>query len=435
MGTSRHESTRFRRLLPVVAVATVVAVVAAVVLVVSAVRGGNGPTRPPVLHLPSPASGSLGLPADSPDGGSGKGGIPSSNPSGSGWRLKGTLPAGPSSARVHLLPAGAATGAFVSALARALGMSGEPQHLNGGWYLVSGTTELSVSELAGQHWTYSNHGCVAGPVLDPQMGTACAVAESASPLRVTPSASGAPAGSGVNPPPTQSSPVPVAEPQPVPENVARSIARPVLEAVGVNPDAARVETAGGQRSVVFSPEVAGATVLGLETRVAVDEHAQIVDAIGWLATPAAGATYPLISARQAYDQLLQQPQPLSQLGMPCRIVPGTPGCAPTPDRVVTGATLGLIQAYSTDRGILLVPAWLFQVGGEPTPIGVVAVERAFLAEPEQPSPGGEPTAGSEPGDSDSAGGSDPNGSTATTRVPTPDEQGGPATAPASTPVR
>ena len=207
----------------------------------------------------------------------------------------------------------------------------------------------------------------------------------------------------------------------------------MLESVGVNPDTARVETAGGQRSVVVSPEVAGATIFGLETRVAVDEHGQIVDASGWLATPTAGATYPLITALQGYQQLLQQPQPLSQLGMPCQIVPGTPGCAPTPVRVVTGATLGLTAAYGTGRSILLVPAWLFQVRNDSTPIAVVAVERAFLGEPEQPSPGGQPTTGSEPGSAGS--GSGTSGGTATTRVPTSDEQGGPATAPTPTPVR
>lgn len=429
MSTFPRASARSRWLLPVVAAAAVVAVV----VVVSAVGGGNSPTRPPVLHLAGVAGGSLGLPAHSAAGASDKGGAPGSGASGSGWRLEGTLPDGPSKGRVHLLPAGAATGAFVSAFARALGMSGERQHLNGGWYLVSGTTELSVSELAGRHWTYSNHGCIAGPVLDPQTGTACAIATAAPPVAVTPDAGGAPDGSGVNPPPTASSSVPVAGPQPVPEHVARSVARPVLEAVGVNPDAARVETAGGQRSVLFSPEVAGSTVLGLETRVSVDEHGQIVDAIGWLATPTAGATYPLISARQAYDLLRQQPQPLMELGMPCRIVPGTAGCAAMPDRVVTGATLGLTQAYSTDRGSLLVPAWLFQMRGEPTPIAVVAVERAFLGEPKQTSPGGEPTMGSEPGSI--GGGSGTNGSTENTGAATQVEPSSPLTAPATKPAR
>jgi hypothetical protein len=434
MTTLPQESARSRWMLPVVAAAAVVAVVVAVVVVGSAVRDGSGPPHPPVLHLASVAGGSLGLPAPSVAGTSNKGGPPGSAVSGSGWQMEGTLPHGPSSGRVHLLPAGATTRAVVSALARALHMSGEPQHLNGGWYLVSGATELSVSELAGRHWTYSNHGCIAGPVLDPATGTACAVSTSAPPIPVTPAASGAPGGSGVNPPPAGSSPVPGAEPQPVPGNVARSVARRVLEAVGVNPDAARVDTAGGQRSVVFSPEVAGLTVLGAETRVSVDEHGQIVDAFGWLATPTEGATYPLISARQAYDQLRQQPQPLMGLSMaPCRIVPGTSGCAPTPDRVVTGATLGLTQAYSTDRGILLVPAWLFQVRGESTPRAVVAVEAAFLGAPEQPFLGGQATTGSEPGSV--GGGSGANGSTENTGAPTRVVPSGPATAPATQPAR
>jgi hypothetical protein len=431
MSTLPQESARFRWLLPVVAAAAVVAVVVAVVVAGSAVRGGSGPSHPPVLHLASVAGGSLGLPAA---GASDKGGAPGSTAGGSGWRLEGTLPDGPSSGRVHLVPAGATMRAFVIALGRALGMSGEPQHLSSGWYLVSGTTELSVSELAGRHWTYSNHGCIAGPVLDPQTGTACAVAQPAPPILPAPDAHGATGGRGFNPPQTPLSPVPVAEPQPVPQNVARSLARPVLEAVGVNPDAARVDTSGGQRSVVFSPEVAGSTVLGLDTRVSVDEHRQIVDAFGWLASSTVGATYPLISARQAYEQLRQQPQPLMELGMaPCRMGSGTGGCALRPDRVVTGAALGLTQAYSTDRGILLVPAWLFQVRGEPTPMAVVAVEGGFLRVPVQTSQGGEPTTGSGPGGT--AGGSGANGSSKITGAPARVEPGVVTAATSSKPVR
>jgi hypothetical protein len=118
---------------------------------------------------------------------------------------------------------------------------------------------------------------------------------------------------------------------------------------------------------------------------------------------------------------------------PCRIVSGTSGCAPTPDRVVTGATLGLTQAYSTDHGILLVPAWLFQVRGEPTPMAVIAVEGAFLGAPTQPSRGGEPTTGSGPGSI--GGGSGANGSTQITGAPARVEPGGPTTTPATKPVR
>jgi hypothetical protein len=419
MTSTPQAPARSRWLLPAGAAAAV-AVLVAVVAIVSAVNG-NGPAQPPVLHLASVAGGSVGLPASAAagvsdkSGTSGKGGAPVSGARGSGWRLEGTLPTGPSTGRVYLLPAGASTRSFVSTLARTLAMSGEPQHLKDGWYLVSGTTELSVSELAGRHWTYSNHGCVAGPVLDPQTGVACAVAK---PLPSTP----------------------VAQPIPVAENVTRRLARPVLEAIGVNPDAARVDTEGGQQSVVLVPKVGGSTVVGLETRVSVDEQGQVVDASGWLATPAAAAAYPLISARQGYDQLLQQPQPMMALGMPCRIVPGTQGCAPIPDRVVTGATLGLTQAFGTDRGILLVPAWLFQMPGQSTPVAVVAVQRSFLGQPDQPAPGGGPAVGGQPGRVGSepgsvGGGSAPNGSTEVTGAPTQVEQGGPAMAPATTPTQ
>ena len=408
---------------------------------------------------------------------------------GSGWRLAGTLPNGPSTGGVYLLPAAPTTRSFVSTLAGALGMKGAPEHLKGGWYVVSGTTELSVSELAGGHWTYTNHGCIAGPVLDPQVGTACAVARSSPPILapVKPDVSGAPVpapapdvpggSKGGNPPPTPGSPtrgvgpvpspilgpVPTPVPQPIPvsENVARRLARPVLEAVGVNPAAAKVDTQGGQRNVVFSPAVRGSTVLGVDTLVSIDERGQLVDASGWLATPTAGATYPLISARQAYDQLLRQPQPMMALAMPCQILPGKADCAPIPDRVVTGATLGLTQAYGTDRGILLVPAWLFHVrGGQSTPVAVVAVQRAFLGQPEPPSPiggsivGGQPgsagggsgsagsgpgSAGSQPGSVGSGpgsvgGGVAPNGSAEATGAPTQLERGGPATVPGTKPV-
>ena len=106
---------------------------------------------------------------------------------------------------------------------------------------------------------------------------------------------------------------------------------------------------------------------------------------------------------------------------------------------MTGATLGLTQAFSTDRGILLVPAWLFQVRGQPTPEAVVAVQRSFLRQPDQPAPGGPSVGGgsgnvgNEPGSA--GGGSAPKGSTEVNGAPTQVEQGGPAMAPATTPTQ
>jgi len=395
MTPTPQASPRSHWLLPVGASAAVIAVVAAVVGVVSVV-GGNGSSKPPVLHLSSLSGGAVGLSLGStaaaaddssvpavgglPDKGGApvKGGPPVSVAGGFGWRLGGSLPTGPSTGRVHLLPAGATTGTFVSTLAHALGMNGTPKHLKDGWYLVSGTTELSVSELTGQQWTYSNRGCVVGPMLDPRTGAACATAQSSPSTTFKPNVGDGPASSGSDLPPASGSPGSVGEPIPFPESGARRLARPVFLAVGVSPETAKVVTEGGQRSLVFSAELAGSTVLGLDTRVSIDDQGKIVDASGWLAKPVAAAAYPLVSARQAYDQLLRQPQPMMALAMPCRVVAGVQGCAPISDRVVTGATLGLSQAYSTDRGILLVPAWLFHVRGQVATMAVVATANAPL---------------------------------------------------------
>lgn len=411
-------SARSRWLLPLVAV------VIAVIGGVSALRAKTGPSVPPVLHLARAAGASLGSPAPLAAGTGEQGAGKVGNLKGSLWRLAGTLPQGPSSGQVHLMAPEPATRAFVRNLGRALGMSGQPQHLSGGWYLVSGKTELSVSELGGGHWVYSNHGCLAGPVLDPQTGAGCAISDSAPPVAPAPGAHGAAGGSGINVPMTTSSLVPPAAAKPVPQNIARSIAGPVLAAVGINAGAAQVQSAGGQSNVIFSPKVAGRTVVGLDSSVSIDARGLVVDASGWLATSTTGTAYPLISAQAAYAQLLAQPQPMMAMAMPCRIAAGTQGCLPIPDRVVTGATLGLTQAYSTDRAILLVPAWLFHLRGEPTPMAVVAVEPAYLGEPTQPSPATKPPTGSSP-----AGIGGTSGTSASTSAPAPVEPAGPASPP------
>jgi len=48
--------------------------------------------------------------------------------------------------------------------------------------------------------------------------------------------------------------------------------------------------------------------------------------------------------------------------------------------VVTGATLGLMQDSTTEQAILLVPAWLFHLRGEPTPMAIVAIDAAYLVD-------------------------------------------------------
>jgi hypothetical protein len=68
------------------------------------------------------------------------------------------------------------------------------------------------------------------------------------------------------------------------------------------------------------------------------------------------------------------------------------------------AKLGLTQSFTSEGTILLVPAWLLQVRGEPAPMAVVAVQPAFLGQPEPPSPIGKPGVGSVPGAAGDSGG-------------------------------
>lgn len=388
MSTEDRRRTRsVRAWLAPIALATAVVAGAAGVYVVQS-GGSDGPPR---LRLTGVAAGSLGQSGSEPalgapvGGGSGRG----------EWKLVGDLPQGPSAAPVHRLPAGDSSPAFVDRLAVALRISEAPRHLDGGWYAVQDKRELSVSERAGRSWLYADHGCLAGPVLDPRSGTACAVAEPADTAVPEP----APSPGSAAPRPNPSA---APTPRPVSEQDARRVARPVLEAVGLDPSSARLETAGERQILIVRPRVADSPVIGLDTRIVVGADSSVEDASGWLAQPQRGDDYPVISAREAFDQLSNQPQPMLP-EMPCEIPPGATACPAPPDREVTGARLGLVQAHEGNDGTLLVPAWLFDVRGQSEPAVVLAVAPDHLGDPEEPASGGTSPGGSGGGTSGGSG--------------------------------
>lgn len=430
MSNHPQASARSRPLRPLIAAAAVVAVVLALIGGAYVLRSRKGPTAPPVLHLASVAGASSGVPAASAGGTAVRGGAPgTNNVQGSGWQLVGALPTGPATSQVRQVPAGPVTGALVTTLARALAMKGQPVHVAGGWYLVSGTTQLSVSELSGRQWVYTDQRCINGPVADLQLGADCAMASAPPPVATAPGGGAAARSNGSVNPPTSAAPVPLPTPAPLPASIASAIAGPVLAAVGINVAAAHVEPAGDGVSLNFSPTMAGLQVVGLDTSVSVGGNRQIVDATGWLATSSPGPTYPLISARAAYNQLKAEPQPMMALAMRCRIVAGQQGCLATPERVVTGATLGLTKAYSTGGEILLVPAWLFHLRGQQDPMTIVAVAGAYLGQPAAPPPGGKPAVGAGSG---AVGGSA--GTSASTGATPQNQSGAPAIAPSAQPA-
>ena len=109
-------------------------------------------------------------------------------------------------------------------------------------------------------------------------------------------------------------------------------------------------------------------------------------AAGWVRRGAAGPAYPLVTARSAYEALVRTPLPMPLMACP---EPLPPDADPVPcggPVTVTGARLGLSLQQSAD-GLLLVPAWLFDVEGSPKPLVQLAVDPSLL-QPLAPDQGG-----------------------------------------------
>jgi hypothetical protein len=167
---------------------------------------------------------------------------------------------------------------------------------------------------------------------------------------------------------------------------------PVFEALGLDPAAARVAGTPYGGSAVLTPTVGGLEAFGLQTSVQVDRDGDLQGAGGFLGTPEKGDTYPLVTAQAAYDEL-----PPMMTAMLCPVGPDGQGCLPPQPTEITGAHLGLMLHGLADGGQALVPAWLFEVKGWTEPLPVVAVQKQYLPEPEQPSAEPKPGTGTEPG--------------------------------------
>ena len=173
---------------------------------------------------------------------------------------------------------------------------------------------------------------------------------------------------------------------------ALALATPVLAALGVPTEDARVEVGAPTSWVSVDPSVGGLPTRGLTTSLEVSDDG-VVGGNGYVGTTTPGDAYPLISAQAAYDQLASQPMP--EMAMLCPepapagddvvVDPAVtlPACGPIQPTVITGAELGLTMQY---EGVepLLVPSWLFitaDAAQNPWGPTVVAVDPAFIAEP------------------------------------------------------
>ena len=163
-------------------------------------------------------------------------------------------------------------------------------------------------------------------------------------------------------------------------SAARAAARAVLEAAGQDPDQATEAAQGAFVTLAVDPVVDGLPTSGMTTSVSA-AGPTVLAAQGWLAVTEPGATYPLISAREAWDVLVATPRPVPLMACPepapsAGLPVQYPGCGGGPVRV-TGARAGLSLQWSGAEPVL-VPSWLFTVDGSPAPLAQVAVEPRLL---------------------------------------------------------
>jgi hypothetical protein len=364
--------------------------VVAVAVAVSVTFTRLSPGAPPRLRLAAGAATDSAVPAAAAAEGK-------RAAAGSSFQLVGSLPSGPDSARAQSLPTGAASVPDVRRLAGALGVTAEPRRVEHAWQ----AGVLRVEDAAGQPWSLSGS---CGP--DLPVSSDGATVSCASDTGVTGSGSGtsdSSSGSGSAPAATTVGPAdapgaapdpavspcpdnarcakpgwapfpPPPSPGPVDVAAARHAASLVLADLGLSDADVSVEPAGEQAFVMADPRVAGLPTSGYATSLQIDGDGHVVGGSGYLGRPSAGASYPLVSAKVAFDALPEPPRPM----FAC---PSNADCPVFAPAVITGAELGLQLTALADDEAALLPAWLFTVKDWPMPLAQPAIEPEFLIRP------------------------------------------------------
>jgi hypothetical protein len=313
------------------------------------VRPGSTPGK---LALASQNTATRALGAPAYDSGSGSGSTGEPNPL---WQLEGTLSGDkPSDGRVRRPSAGSADEA--AKLASALGLTGSPTAISGGWALRGPDSTLLILRKDGS-WTWSMDCAPDRPLADEDPNVGCASAISSVPP---------------GPPPGPSA------------SDTLTAARPVFTRLGLDADSATATADAGSSNSRSTATVSPA--YGWSTTLEVSTDLKVVGGNGWLAGSDEGDAYPLISAADAYKAMSHTSWAMPDL---CRLrTDGKPGCADPEPRIVTGATLGLMLDRDS-RGALLVPAWLFSIKGATEPAAWNAIDPAYLEpldSPDDPAP-------------------------------------------------
>jgi hypothetical protein len=178
---------------------------------------------------------------------------------------------------------------------------------------------------------------------------------------------------------------------------AERIGRDWLARAGVPLDGRTVRTVQqwNRWVVTASPTVDGRPTIGDAAEVWVGAKGAVVHGSGWLSEPEAGATYPLIGVKEAIERLQNRrvwfgrsltavPRPL-----PCTSVKGSRCIQQETVRRITGIRLGLQHTAvlaagdRAGRDAWLVPAYFFEINGNPDDVeSVIAVADRYLRIPE-----------------------------------------------------
>ncbi len=332
---------------------------------------------------------------------------------GGNYRLAVSTDGLPTRGPAYRLGSGAADADAVRRLARALGITAEPQRQDRHWQVGTDGTVLYVSDDSGQRWDFQPfvERCKAQPGTDcavaidveeaPSSGTDDAVVRDGDEPVSSDGSSGS-SGSGVAPAPGILCPEPVpgaelldpvckpvAPPSPPPgpsKATALSVARRVLTDAGVSLDGAtfRADPGWGTQIVSVRLLVGGLPVL-LDTTVEVNADGAVARAGGWLGAATREDDYPLLTPQQAIDRGASGPQPA--IGIP-KCEAATPECTEEPaDRDVTAIRLGLmpLPSYEEPYEMYLAPAWLLTVDGSEWEEPLLALPDEYLSEPPVPS--------------------------------------------------
>jgi hypothetical protein len=183
---------------------------------------------------------------------------------------------------------------------------------------------------------------------------------------------------------------------------AERIARDWFAKAGVRLDGSTVRAVQqwDRWVVTASPAVEGRPTIGFAAEAWVGVKGQVVHGNGWLSEPEPGATYPLIGVKEALDRLQtgrtwfwHAPVP-GPGGGAIQRCPNPKGIARCQDVVkrITDVRLGLQRTGvlaaggRAGRDAWLVPAYLFEINGNPDQVeSVIAVADRYLRVP-QPEP-------------------------------------------------